>query len=125
MVNSSEANMRKIRGQITCSSMTTFDPNLVVKVSIVDSRRMDIAAITVARIHILHISEFPISYELDYNENAIHKELGYGYGINCRIETSDGKLCFINDEHIHILDSYFNLLDEVNFEVIPVVTFKK
>lgn len=125
MVSNLPVNMRTIRGQITCSSTSTMDPNLVIKVSIVDSRRMDIAAITLARIHIYHLHQFPFSYQLEYNESAIDKDLGYGYGINCRIETKDEKLCFINDEHNHILDNNFNLLDEVNFHVIPVASIKQ
>ena len=108
-----------IKGKITCAAATEIPQGAKLTLSLVDVSRADAAAITLAKVELAELKTFPISYELPFDPAKLTHKVPNFYALSARIE-KEGKLLFINDTRIEVLDDAGNLKKELPLPVIVV-----
>ena len=108
-----------ITGKITCAAATEIPQGAKLTLSLVDVSRADAAAITLAKVELANLKTFPISYELLFDPAKLTNKVPNFYALSARIE-KEGKLLFINDTRIEVLDDAGNLKKDVPLPVIVV-----
>lgn len=108
-----------IKGKITCAATTEIPQGAKLTLALQDVSRADAAAITLAKVELADLKTFPISYELPFDPAKLPHKVPNFYALSARIE-KEGKLLFINDTRIEILDEAGNLKKDVPLPVIVV-----
>lgn len=108
-----------IKGKITCAAAAEIPQGAKLSLALQDVSRADAASITLAKVEQADLKTFPISYELPFDPAKLTNKVPNFYALSARIE-KEGKLLFINDTRIEVLDEAGNLKKEVSLPVIVV-----
>lgn len=108
--------MGKLTGTITCAAASTIAPGSVAKVEVRDVSMACGPAPVNGSVTIDNPTGFPLSYELEFNDNV---EEFRTLAVSARFER-DGKLEFINDTRFEIRGEDGKFKSNVDFFVIKV-----
>ena len=77
----------------------TFNGNEVLEVQVQDCSRMDAPSVTLGeqKITLKKGDKFPISFGVEYDEEAASQVPDYGFTMDARIEDGNGELLYTND----------------------------
>ncbi|CAF1075934.1 unnamed protein product [Rotaria sordida] len=77
----------------------TFNGNEILAIAVQNTARMDASAISLGeqQITLKKGEKFPISFNVEYDEEAASKVPDYGFTLRARIEDDKGNLLYIND----------------------------
>jgi uncharacterized lipoprotein YbaY len=111
--------MRKLIGTINCDQNKSIEKGAEFKVSVLDCSLACAPSKTLGTVSLRNINNFPVSYEIQYDDSNIIRNTVHGYTVGVRIEKDD-KLLFINDTSHSIISDDGNILDNVNVTVISI-----
>jgi uncharacterized lipoprotein YbaY len=116
--------MKKIFGKITAKSLgKKLEAESVTHVTI--KQCSDVESKILAEILLEDLGEFPISYEIEFDENIIQKSSSsLMYTLSAWIVTDD-EINYVNDSYFPIVNKENGLiLEEVDICLAPVGKFK-
>lgn len=106
----------------TVSGMVTFDgepaipEGAILTIQIQDTSLADALAVVMGEQVITNAGQFPVTYEVSYDPNAIHNPT---YTMSARVTGSDGSLLYINDTSIPVI-TQDNPTENVEIPVIQI-----
>lgn len=112
-------NTFKLTGKISCQGVTcpiSLPIDSIATITVQDTTMQDAPSVVLARTEINQITNFPFSYEIEYDKSKITNG---EYSIRVEIR-QHAKLVFTTDTHFSIVGEKFQPLDKVDFHVIKI-----
>jgi uncharacterized lipoprotein YbaY len=118
--------MKKVSGQITVNgNRKPFKPETKATVQVIDCSLPGRPAITLGKQVLRNLKEFPLNFQVEYDESPIIKILRGQYALQISIETGETLVNVnVNDTRFSVVDyKTLQILENINAFVIPVIPF--